>query len=76
MKSFQHFVRWYYIPQAIVEAENRRSHAQSQKPPAYVVPYSSINLRFFDSKTEYIRFLDRMSGADDIMVVEAYQNPY
>ena len=55
MKSFQHFVRWYNIPQAIVEAEKRQSHARSQKPPAYVIPESSINIRFFDSKqnTEY-----------------------
>ena len=76
MKSFQHFVRWYNIPQAIVEAEKRQSHARSQKPPAYVIPESSINIRFFDSKTEYKIFLDRMSGADDIMVVETYQSPY
>ena len=76
MKSFQHFVRWYSIPQAIVEAEKRQSHAQSQKPPAYVIPERSINIRFFDSKTEYKIFLDRMSGADDIMVVETYQSPY
>ena len=76
MKSFQHFVRWYNIPQAIVEVEKRQSHARSRKPPAYVIPESSINIRFFDSKTEYKIFLDRMSGAEDIMVVEAYQNPF
>ena len=76
MKSFQHFVRWYNIPQAIVEVEKRQSHARSRKPPAYVIPESSINIRFFDSKTEYRIFLDRMSGADDIMVVEAYQSPF
>ena len=76
MKSFQHFVRWYNIPQAIVEVEKRQSHARSRKPPAYVIPESSINIRFFDSKTEYKIFLDRMSGADDIMVVETYQSPY
>jgi hypothetical protein len=76
MKSFQHFVRWYNIPQAIVEVEKRQSHARSRKPPAYVIPESSINIRFFDSKTEYKIFLDRMSGADDIMVVEAYQSPF
>jgi len=76
MKSFQHFVRWYNIPQAIVEAEKRQPHAQSQKPPAYVIPESSINIRFFDSKTEYRTFLNRMSEADDIMVVETYQSPY
>ena len=75
MKSFQHFVRWYNIPQAIVEVEKRQSHARSRKPPAYVIPESSINIRFFDSKTEYKIFLDRMSGADDIMLVEAYQSP-
>ena len=76
MKSFQHFVRWYNIPQAIVEVEKRQSHARSRKPPAYVIPESSINIRFFDSKTEYKIFLDRMSEADDIMVVETYQSPY
>ena len=76
MKSFQHFVRWYSIPQAIVEVEKRQSHARSRKPPAYVIPESSIKIRFFDSKTEYKIFLDRMSGADDIMVVEAYQSPF
>jgi hypothetical protein len=76
MKSFQHFVRWYNIPQAIVEVEKQQSHARSRKPPAYVIPESSINIRFFDSKTEYKIFLDRMSGADDIMVVEAYQSPF
>ena len=76
MKSFQHFVRWYNIPQAIVEVEKRQSHARSRKPPAYVIPESSINIRFFDSKSEYKIFLDRMSGADDIMVVEAYQSPF
>ena len=76
MKSFQHFVRWYNIPQAIVEVEKRQSHARSRKPPAYVIPESSINIRFFDSKTEYKIFLDRMSGTDDIMVVEAYQSPF
>ena len=76
MKSFQHFVKWYNIPQAIVEVEKRQSHARSRKPPAYVIPESSINIRFFDSKTEYKIFLDRMSGADDIMVVEAYQSPF
>ena len=59
-----------------MEAEKRQSHARSQKPPAYVIPESSINIRFFDSKTEYKIFLDRMSGADDIMVVEAYQSPF
>ena len=76
MKSFQHFVKWYNIPQAIVEVEKRQSHARSRKPPAYVIPESSINIRFFDSKSEYKIFLDRMSGADDIMVVEAYQSPF
>ena len=76
MKSFQHFVRWYNIPQAIVEVEKRQSHARSRKPPAYVIPESSINIRFFDNKTEYKIFLDRMSEAHDIMVVETYQSPY
>ena len=59
-----------------MEAEKRQSHARSQKPPAYVIPERSINIRFFDSKKEYKIFLDRMSGADDIMVVETYQSPY
>ena len=69
-------MRWYNIPQAIVEAEKRQSHAQSRKPPAYVIPERSINIRFFDSKKEYKIFLDRISGADDIMVVETYQSPF
>ena len=76
MKSFQHFVRWYNIPQAIVEAKEKLSHAQSQKPPAYVVPESSINIRFFDNITEYEIFLDSMTEADDIMVVETYRSPF